>query len=622
MTSSTTPISGLPYPSGVNPDSAVAGIQALAMALDGGAAGGGAGFKSLQGDVGLVPNNSGAAAANTAAWTAFASTTPVNAMSDTAWAVYAEPGVYFMASALAIPRTITLVGDSSGTGPGSIFSFPSGYGGMSIAPGAVETKISDIGLYCVGKTPPAPSSYAVPNADYTSNASGYFTGSGHFYLNDGTTFTWQSSGGVGGSPCGRVTSDGTQPYQGIVLGPTYIPGTFVGGETVTVKVSLRSISGNTNISIGIGDKDQLGGWSESSVTMTGTLTEYTATLTMPAPTSNAVVYLRSSIQAARTFDVDHWTMSATQAGEAIAMRAKSEINRTWISGFAGNGISVWGTGGVVNCNCWEVHGAFITDCGGDGLYVVGNDGNAGMCSRTTVSAVTGRGFYDGSFLGNTYVACHCENTGAGEYYQEGGVNSCTYIGCYGESGAGGLSHIEGLSMWIGGVQPEWDTASASYRGLLWNQGGDVRLRPWLTVRNDLHPTVHGHIQIGTQHASTNKMLEVTEDATGNLLSLEWNNTAKEWAFGTLGFLSSASTTRAGKIGGSQGYLHFLTGFTMEPYGNYISWGTGPPTSGVSQAGDIVFNQNPGAGGIPAWSCTTAGANPGTAVWKAWALIAA
>jgi hypothetical protein len=51
----------------------------------------------------------------------------------------------------------------------------------------------------------------------------------------------------------------------------------------------------------------------------------------------------------------------------------------------------------------------------------------------------------------------------------------------------------------------------------------------------------------------------------------------------------------------------------------ITWGTAVPTTGTWAVGDVCFNKAPAASGVPAWSCTVAGA-PGT--WKAWGNLSA
>ena len=51
-------------------------------------------------------------------------------------------------------------------------------------------------------------------------------------------------------------------------------------------------------------------------------------------------------------------------------------------------------------------------------------------------------------------------------------------------------------------------------------------------------------------------------------------------------------------------------------------GNGPPTSGYSGRGSIVWNAAATPGGNAGWICTTAGANGSTAVWKPFGTIGA
>ncbi len=51
--------------------------------------------------------------------------------------------------------------------------------------------------------------------------------------------------------------------------------------------------------------------------------------------------------------------------------------------------------------------------------------------------------------------------------------------------------------------------------------------------------------------------------------------------------------------------------------NKLDWGTAPPADGRwCEQGDVRFNSNAAAGGVPGWQCTTRGAAGSTAIWKA------
>lgn len=127
------------------------------------------------------------------------------------------------------------------------------------------------------------------------------------------------------------------------------------------------------------------------------------------------------------------------SGIGILARSRCLIENVIVSGFGGHGILIrasGGSGGATegNANNWQVNTVRLSGNGGSGLRVEGADANAGLGSAIDASLNKGWGIDDASFLGNTYVACHCEGNGAGAYRSSGRNARSQLLGCYSESG--------------------------------------------------------------------------------------------------------------------------------------------------------------------------------------------
>lgn len=104
------------------------------------------------------------------------------------------------------------------------------------------------------------------------------------------------------------------------------------------------------------------------------------------------------------------TSSGEKVGHGIVMRASSTISHCYVTGFQYDGIHIEGFAGR-GVNVWRVSNCRVDLCGRHGLSVDGADANAGLAVSVDCSDNGGWGIYDGSFLGNTYLACHTDNNG-------------------------------------------------------------------------------------------------------------------------------------------------------------------------------------------------------------------
>jgi hypothetical protein len=184
----------------------------------------------------------------------------------------------------------------------------------------------------------------------------------------------------------------------------------------------------------------------------------------------------------------------------IELQTRASIERIGIVFCVGHGVSIEATAGAgTNANNWMITGGRINNCAGHGIHVKGEDTNAGVCSGVDCSANGGAGFYDASFLGNTYVGCHVADNKQASYYSASVVAANTFVGCYSESGAPGSYGSGSACTFVGGlhaagflpndVSVHVNVDGFSRRGVWRNEGGDIgviaRLAPTDTVRTAL-----------------------------------------------------------------------------------------------------------------------------------------
>jgi hypothetical protein len=161
--------------------------------------------------------------------------------------------------------------------------------------------------------------------------------------------------------------------------------------------------------------------------------EGTATLVFPAGVTGIIVHryntTGATVEGVPTTGGDasvieglqlYGAYSATPdaaGGVGIWLRARAHCTKNLISSFSGHGYKVLATAGgggntEGNANNFQINGGRCTLNGEWGCYIEGADANAGYILGLDCSANGSGGFYDNSFLGNTYLACHSSDNGA------------------------------------------------------------------------------------------------------------------------------------------------------------------------------------------------------------------
>jgi hypothetical protein len=320
--------------------------------------------------------------------------------------------------------------------------------------------------------------------------------------------------------------------------------------------------------------------------------------------------------------------------DGVLIRAPGvKLKNVWAFGFPRNGIRIRaqiGGGGDLegNANLWTLTDISSQLNGSDGLYVVGNDSNAGCATNVNCSNNGGYGIYDSSFLGNTYVGCHVDNNTSGAYKTDNANAQTVFVGCYTEptQGAKSLSSLVQPTVFIGGLGSSEANISTASTAFVMGGGGAYR-RPYVYT-NSL-----GAVQIGSALGQNDSSMScftwgtASETATLDAWKLKFDNTSKGWYlqfansafYEPITFFNSVSARTAVGTGPLLGNYDagYYVGSRTAPI--LRGFGAAAPVSGAYVVGDIVYNSAPVAGGTIGWVCVTAG-SPGT--WKTFGAIAA
>lgn len=101
-----------------------------------------------------------------------------------------------------------------------------------------------------------------------------------------------------------------------------------------------------------------------------------------------------------------------------------------------------------NANGWNLEGVYANGNAGHGFYVRNTDANAGLALQCSANNNGLWGFWDQSFLGNTYVACQADGNQGGGYRNVDPNSRSTFVGCYAESGQ--AVRVDFPAVWVGG----------------------------------------------------------------------------------------------------------------------------------------------------------------------------
>ena len=322
-------------------------------------------------------------------------------------------------------------------------------------------------------------------------------------------------------------------------------------------------------------------------------------------------------------------------GRGISLRARAFINNVQVSSFPEEGVYAVATAGGSpstegNANCFVMQNVYSTNNGSHGFLFDGADANAGVCLMCSSENNAGHGFYDASFLGNTFIACHADANGGRSYYSDDSNARSTFIGCYAEGGQT-AARISASSNVYGGLLADGVTSDGGFsvRGSV--ADGFLRIYPTGATDGPLFARLGGPSSAGydplmyffnakdfsagqgfgyaavfsgyTYANNVRNLLCMTQNAAGT-------GALAGWMTGGRGSLQTNSLFVGPMFLGTQGS-------TWNGGERMIQYGSAAPTTGTYAQGDIVFNNAPTSGGYVGWVCT-AGGTPGT--WKTFGLI--
>jgi hypothetical protein len=138
------------------------------------------------------------------------------------------------------------------------------------------------------------------------------------------------------------------------------------------------------------------------------------------------------------------------AGPLVEMAATATLERCYLLRSGGDAVFINGVA-PGNVNGWRLSSVWVEDCAGWGVRVAGSDSQAAVAEDVHV-VTSGGGFWDGSFLGCTWVGCHAEYCGElGGYLCDSPSGRAVFVGCYCEMDSWARSWIGHPATVIGGT---------------------------------------------------------------------------------------------------------------------------------------------------------------------------
>lgn len=384
------------------------------------------------------------------------------------------------------------------------------------------------------------------------------------------------------------------------------------------------------------------------------------------------------------------TQGTDLTAHGLWMRGSAAVRSCAFRRIAGNAIHMNATAGGAgavqgDANNWRVVDTLVHSCGGDALYLDGQDNNAGYSLHliTAAPGVKGCGIYDAAGLGNVHIAPQLTGYGNGGVYNAGrkyqlivhdlvsaiapgsdptnwrdigaaGAASTafpqwgsgthyyaklpflitnhysTIFGGYEEHGQV-LSRSAGLV--IGGNHSAThDTPRVRVDGphgvVISHTGFGGRIDP--VPGTALH-TANGdyaYTKIGVQNDDNRPyILEHFTQADGLSMFWRWNN-GDQWLnyFNQLPYWILTGPSTAQTLGRTVAQPYYAGFYNFVLFGNddqgrQIDIGTAPPATGNRARGEFRFNRLTSAGGVAGWTCTAGHATSG-GTWEPVGIVGA
>jgi hypothetical protein len=417
-------------------------------------------------------------------------------------------------------------------------------------------------------------------------------------------------------------------------------------------------------------------------------------LTFPADSRGIIIHryntLSNGVEAVPTTAADGSILQGLElvgsgtstTAHGVWMRARAIVRDCVISGFGGNGLHIVAGAGFSetepamegNANNWHVDNIRCQGNGEWGVFVDGPDANAGLGIGVDCSGNGSGGFFDSSFLGNTYIGCHTATNGSqasGKNATRNRTSLVWYSGMryYAAPGATQQQLIDttpgtNAAVWVAdvanvaasGTHPEWlagqslgryfvsdqyRTDNSNARNVFmgcYEEGGYSKstfVLPTLILGGSmggvyggafLEPTLQG-LQLNTPllvdvaQVSEELKLSAPGDHPTGLGAFLFDAASGDWITQHAGlgarvaarYTTDMSTFTGGRSAAvGAGHVRFPRGAFIGD--RMVDYGTAPPSSGSSARGDVRFNTSPSVGQFTGWSCVAGGVNGSTSVW--------
>jgi hypothetical protein len=304
------------------------------------------------------------------------------------------------------------------------------------------------------------------------------------------------------------------------------------------------------------------------------------------------------------------------AGNGVTILAISCFDNVWATTWGGNGFSIVGsTGDHANSNDFA-----LRNCGAGlcqhGFYFDGADANAGTIIGCLATSNRGIGFYDSSFLGNTFVGCEADANVGGSYKCDDPNARTLFLNCYHEGGQPLPDLTNSRAIWfhglcdqgqvIGGTSFQdgiWSTVYAHAAGAgAYSNNSYVRLGS--TTPEGLQVYIaKSHNDMGGAYIA--ELYDSSLHAFRTYTTSYYNVGEIQSILGTqLGTRWAIPTTRCFTDGiylGSNAIAQRVMSRTAKPDASDSAYE-------VWQVGDVVLNSSASAGGAVGWVCTAGGSS--------------
>jgi len=277
---------------------------------------------------------------------------------------------------------------------------------------------------------------------------------------------------------------------------------------------------------------------------------------------------------------------------------------------------------VGNSNNWTIDRGTVTQCGGHGIHVHGNETRGGYCAALYLAGIGGHGVNEHSFGGCTWVGVYVEVAHGRSFLADNGGS--VFLGCRAEGNEKPMM-LENSTLFLGGTGFGMDPLS---RGLV--ALGGWRVYPFEVLHSEKVGTEvyfkdyeQTELALGWRHPD--EELPAPTDPTV-LTKIWWdlsyNQDGVLWELARHGLPPACYFT--GKKGaqnshvdgeGLIGFPKFLLGAAADPLNPplKVAVASAQPDDSEGKKGDVTFSRSPEPGDNLGWVKTSKG-------WKAFGKI--